>query len=425
MRKLYLFLLLFVLKGISAQVITDTVASDTVCPQQDFFDLFRKKKPKAPQIPIRNLHAIVLPLIGSTPSTGLQFGAGSTMTWKLGKAPGTKFSAGTVQVLWTTEKQLISYIRSTMFFNRNKTLLQTEWRWYLFRLPAYGLGTSDETYIPELPGQTVVPTGQGMSEWRFPMQYDWLKLHQVLYREVAPFIYAGLGYHFDYYYQIRDELLNVEDPASLLTPHFVYSRLHGFNHNEYQTSGISMNLVYDTRDNIVNAYSGIYVNLNFRLNMKALGSHRNGTTLWTEFRAFKSLGKKLQRHILALWLYGSFKTSGEIPYLHLMSTGFDYMNSSGRGYPEGRWRGEDLVYGELEYRFPISPCTGILGGVVFANVTSASNRDMGIPILGYLMPGAGVGIRIMVGKHDRTNLSVDLGFGEYNRGLYLQAAEVF
>ena len=164
MRKLWLLLFLFILPGISAQVIPDSIAADTSCPQQDLLDLFRKSKPKAPQIPLRNVHAIVIPLIGSTPSTGFQFGAGSTLTWKFGKTPETKLSAGTVQAVWTTEKQLISYIRSTMFFNRNKNLLQTEWRWYLFRLPAYGLGTSEGTYIPDLSGQVPAPSAPAVSE---------------------------------------------------------------------------------------------------------------------------------------------------------------------------------------------------------------------------------------------------------------------
>jgi hypothetical protein len=79
----------------------------------------------------------------------------------------------------------------------------------------------------------------------------------------------------------------------------------------------------------------------------------------------------------------------------------------------------------MEYRFPISHCTGILGGVIFCNVTTASNRDLAIPLFGYWRPGAGAGLRIMVGKFDRTNILIDFGFGEFSKGLYLQATEVF
>jgi hypothetical protein len=129
--------------------------------------------------------------------------------------------------------------------------------------------------------------------------------------------------------------------------------------------------------------------------------------------------------VLAFRVFGSFKISGELPYLNLMSNGFDPINSSGRGYTQGRWRGEDFVYGEVEYRFPISPCSKIVGGVLFANVTTASNRDMNVPLFGYLKPGCGFGLRIMVGKNDRTNLLIDFGLGQLSHGFYLQAQEVF
>jgi outer membrane protein assembly factor BamA len=188
---------------------------------------------------------------------------------------------------------------------------------------------------------------------------------------------------------------------------------------------LSLNFAYDTRDNIINAYKGIYVNVSYRYNVKWLGSARNGSQLWTEFRTYVGLSKQIPRHLLAFWVYGSFVVSGQIPYLDLMACGFDQMNSSGRGYEQGRWRGEDFVYGEMEYRFPISRCSGIIGGVIFANVMTASNRDMHIPLFGFFKPGAGFGLRIMVSKHDRTNLLIDFGLGQRSDGFYLQAQEIF
>jgi hypothetical protein len=108
-----------------------------------------------------------------------------------------------------------------------------------------------------------------------------------------------------------------------------------------------------------------------------------------------------------------------------MSISYDQMNSSGRGYAQGRYRGEDFVYGEMEYRFPISQHSHILGGVLFTNVCTVSNRDMNIPLFGYFQPAAGAGIRIMVGKNDRTNIAIDFGIGNMSNGLYLQTQEVF
>ena len=203
------------------------------------------------------------------------------------------------------------------------------------------------------------------------------------------------------------------------------SLLHKFNPSQYTTSGISLNFAYDSRDNIINAYKGVYINVNYLSNFTFLGSNRNGSRLWTEFRTYIGLCAQVPRHVLAFWVYGCYKVSGDLPYLNLMSNGFDQMNSSGRGYAQGRWRGEDFMYGEVEYRFPISTCSRIVGGVLFANVATASSRDAHVPLFGFFKPGAGFGFRIMVGKHDRTNILIDFGLGQFSQGFYLQAQEIF
>jgi outer membrane protein assembly factor BamA len=404
----------------------DSLTTIPVCPQKDIFDILTKEKLQAPEIPMRKVRAIILPLIGFSPATGLQIGAGSSLSWYIGRNPNTKLSAGTVQLLWTTERQLISYIRTNMFFNNNKWFLQTDWRWYLFRLPTYGLGTGTANNIPAIPEDPDTPAeAVSYTGGKFQMKYNWIRLHNVLFMEVAPHVYAGLGYHLDHYYDIVDEGLNLDSTSKIITPHYSYCMLHGFNPLTYTTSGISLNVAYDTRDNIINAYKGVYINVNYLYNFNFLGSYLDGSRLWAEFRTYIGLSKRVPRHLLAFWLYGSFKVSGELPYLNLMSNGFDQSNSSGRGYAQGRWRGESFAYGEAEYRFPISRCSGIVGGVLFANVTTASNPDMKVPLFGFLKPGCGFGFRIMVGKYDRTNILIDFGLGELSTGLYLQAQEVF
>ncbi|MEI8007304.1 MAG: BamA/TamA family outer membrane protein, partial [Bacteroidota bacterium] len=210
-----------------------------------------------------------------------------------------------------------------------------------------------------------------------------------------------------------------------ITPHYAYCQLHGFNPTGYVSSGLSLNFVYDTRDNLINPYKGYYVTVNYRVNQTWLGSTKDGSQLWVEFRTYVGLEKKMPRHLLAFWLYGGFQVSGEIPYFDLWATGFDQMNSSGRGYIQGRWRGENLVYGEMEYRFPISRCSQVLGGVIFTNVSTASSRDQGVPLFKFLRPAAGFGLRIMASKKSRTNIVIDFTIGEQMPGLYFSAQEAF
>ena len=72
------------------------------------------------------------------------------------------------------------------------------------------------------------------------------------------------------------------------------------------------------------------------------------------------------RNILALWNYDWLVLSGKPPYLDLPSTNWDTYSSTGRGYIQGRFRGDEMVDFESEYRFPIT-ANGFLGAVVFAN----------------------------------------------------------
>jgi outer membrane protein assembly factor BamA len=319
--------------------------------------------------------------------------------------------------------QLKIQLKANILLSRNNWYLQTDWRLYIFNLPTYGLGTGYDDVIAPIPGDERFANFHEQINMSYPMDFNWIKFHNVLTRRVIPDLFVGAGYHLDYHFNIQDKTLDTD--AGRLTPHYSYSVNNGFNPEYYVTSGISLNVVYDSRDNLINPYKGIFAQASYRCNPAFLGSSQTSTVLWTEFRTYVGLSARSPRHLLAFWAYGNFLVSGKVPYLDLMATGFDQMNSSGRGYILGRWRGEDLIYGEMEYRFPISRCSDVVGGVLFANVTTASNYGMNVPLFKYMRAAAGFGVRIMLNKHDRTNLVIDLGIGGESTGLYIQAQEVF
>ncbi|MBC7510024.1 MAG: hypothetical protein H7320_14950 [Ferruginibacter sp.] len=113
-----------------------------------------------------------------------------------------------------------------------------------------------------------------------------------------------------------------------------------------------------------------------------------------------------------------------MPYLLLPAWGYDKRGRSGRGYTQGRFRGANLVYSEAEYWFRISPCGCIFGGVLFANMTTASNSDKK-KICESVAPRYGFGLRMMVDKKSRTNIQADFGFGKKSTGVYFGVAETF
>jgi outer membrane protein assembly factor BamA len=257
------------------------------------------------------------------------------------------------------------------------------------------------------------------------MKFNFIRLHQTVSFQLAKGFYAGLGYAYDGYTRIVDEKLRLEPGDTFLTSNYLYSKTYGFDPAKYFMSAVNVKMVYDTRDNMINAYKGIYASASWRSGLKILGNNTNVSYYEVEWRSFHGLSKRNPRHLLAFWLLGNFSASGDLPYLILPATSYDQRSRSGRGYTQGRFRGANMVYGEAEYRFPISRCGGILGGVLFMNATTADSREKSLQLFESIKPGYGAGLRIMADKSSRTNLAVDIGFGQKSFGFYFAASESF
>lgn len=403
------------------------ISSDSVrqkqkfCEQKDIGDLFRKKdkKPKPP----KSFSALVLPNISSNPSNGLILGLGGAFGWYMGPKSMTRVSGAPFTIAYTTKNQLISFLKTNIYLKDNKFFLQGDLRFYLYSQPTYGLGTNSPD-TGELPPEFHWEgEGGDKDSLSFPMKFDYLKVHEIINWQLKENLYLGAGYHLDYYYNIQDQKLNLGD--TMITPHWAYSEKYNFDTTKYVLSGISANLVYDSRDNMINPYKGIYANINYRYNFNFLGSDQNSSNLWMEFRTYFGLSHKKPRHLMALWVFGDFNLTGRLPYLTLPYLGEDQRSRSGRGYTNGRFRGKNLVYAEAEWRFPISQCSQILGGVIFVNAVTTDNPDRGVKLFSYIQPAVGFGIRVMVNKYFRTNINIDFAIGNKTKGFYFSGQETF
>ena len=395
------------------------------CQPKEIQDiLFKKRKPK-PVDTSRVFRFFILPYIAYSPTKGFQLGAGGSLTWYFGKSPITNQSAASAMAEFTSKNQKLFQFKSNVYTNENKWFLQGDWRYYIYSLPTFGLGSGYNDPVPAIDGYPKDSTAQATWDQSYLVLFRWLRLHEIFSYRIIENLYIGIGYHFDLHYEIEDTQLKLDSSTPVITPHYSYSKLHGFDSSRYATSGISLNFVYDSRDNLVNPYKGYYANVNYRLNTNWLGSSEPSSQLWAEFRTYVGLEKKMPRHLIAFWLYGGFQVSGTTPYFDLWATGFDQMNSSGRGYLQGRWRGEHLVYGEVEYRFPITRCSQVLGGVLFLNASTASSRDQDVNLFKYIRPAGGFGLRVMVSKATRTNVLIDFTIAEKEFGIYFSAQEIF
>jgi len=377
---------------------------------------------------IRELSFVPLPVIAANPASGWMFGVAPSASWLMGSKETTHRSSMVSTIIYTTKKQFLFFIKSNVFTKGDQWNLLGDWRFFSTSQPTYGLGTGPQS-------ARLASSGFEYDDGKLSdgidgaqmMEFNYLRFHETALRKIGDTrFFAGLGYHLDYHYNIKDQLLDLDTVPPTITSHYAYSEKYGFDPEGYVSSGISINGIYDSRDNAINPYDGRYAFVSLRMNPEFLGSAKGSTMLWLEYRDYFNLSQERPRHLIGLWTYGNFVTSGNVPYLDLPAVGWDQFGRSGRAYPQGRFRGENVMYGEVEYRIPLQKDKETFGAVVFLNATTASNSDADINLFDYVNPGYGVGLRIMVDKNARTNISLDYGWGSYGaQGFYLNVNETF
>lgn len=398
--------------------------SDNPCPEKDISDVIRGALNKPPKVKDDGAGSLMLlPIIGSNPAIGFMFGVGGQYAFKIPQQSNYSLINGSVQ--YTTKNQFLVLIKNNIYTNDNRIFLSGDWRYLIYSQSTYGLGTNSPEggildYQFDLAGSET--TVDSLTQ---PMTFNFGRIHQSIMFELTDGIYLGLGYFYDSYFKIDDTKLNLNPGDSLITSHYAYNTYYGFDTEKYSNSAIGVRFVLDTRDNMIQARKGYYFSLNWQGGFKFTGNDRTSNLYQIEWRSYHGLSKRNPNHLIAFWFMGNFAEEGTMPYMILPATAYDQTGRSARGYTQGRFRGNQYAYGEVEYRFPISRCGGLLGGVVFANATTANNPGLDLDLFESIKPSAGFGLRVKLDKHSRTNLAVDLAFGKQSSGFYLAVSETF
>ena len=346
------------------------------------------------------------PIIGAKPSAGAIFGMGGNVAFFRGEPQTTHMSSLVVSATYSTKHQTTILGRFIMFGNADAWRLDGDNRAQWTSQNTYGLGTTADS---------VDVTNA---------KFTFFRIHNTGYRRLKPGLFAGLGLHLDSHEDFGPGD-DVTDDQWADSPFLDYSAEHGLPIDRQISAGPSVNLLFDTRDNTIDARRGWMASASYRgLIKNFLGGSSGWQMVRFENRAYKSLTRDRPRQ-LAFWLFGEFVVAGTAPYFDLPATGMDMFGRSGRGYAEGRFRGERLLYGEAEYRATLTR-NGFLGMVVFLNATTISNLQSEERLFESGALGAGAGLRVLVNKHSRTNLCFDVGIGKQGSyGVYLAVQEAF
>lgn len=419
-----LFICALSLNGLVAFAQTDPIPDSILCAQRDLSDVIRAAMHKPPKVKTDKTSSLIaFPIIGSNPATGFMVGLGGQYAFKMPESSKYSMMSGSLQA--TTKNQYLIIFKNNIYTKKERIFFTGDWRFQIFSQATYGLGTN----APEggvldfqfgLGGQET--TTDSLAQ---PMKYNFLRIHQTMAFKVKESMYLGVGLNLDGYSKINDEKLNLDPGNELYTAHHVYSKKYGFDTSAYYSSSLIANFVIDKRDNMIQPYKGYFMSVGWRGDLEILGSEKNANMLKTEWRSYHNVSPRNPAHLIGFWFIGEFSPEGQFPYMTLPATSYDQRSRSGRGYTQGRFRGNQYTYGEAEYRFPISKCGGVWSGVAFLNATSANNPALKLGLFESVQPGYGLGLRIMLDKSSRTNLTLDYGFGKNSSGFYLAVSETF
>ncbi len=335
----------------------------------------------------------ILPVVGYSLQSGLT-GAIVTNTSFYTDDKKSRFSNLLINGYYSQFHQYWFTANSNIFLEKYKIHLVGDTRYYNFPTETFGIGTNST-----------------LSD-ALDIKYSYLRISQNFFREITPNIFAGAGYNLDYHWNISSDTIVGKALDDL---------------RKYQkgprslSSGISLNLLYDSRKNSVNPQGGDYAYIQFRPNLTLLGSDSNWNALLIDLRHYIKFPAS-SGNVLAFWNYYNFTLSGTPPYLDTPSVGWDAYSNTGRGYVPGRYAGKNFIYLESEYRFAITH-DGLLGGVIFGNAENIYQKWSDSHAI---IPGGGLGIRIKMNKYSNTNIAIDYGFGVGgSHGLFFNLGEVF
>jgi hypothetical protein len=380
-------------------------------PLKDIFDVLRELRHKPPKDDAASammpgkLMTVVTPYIAANSSNGFMIGAAGDVSFFLGDPKKTRLSSAVASVSYGSKGQLLLSAKLAAYSKNNTWYLSGDDRFNVTSQDTYGLGTSTD------------PSA------KVGTKYNFLRLYEILFHRVFSGFFAGGGFLFSGYSNIRPA------PASEAvwpdSPFVTYSEQNGFDLASQNSAGAGVSFFYDYRDSPIDPSRGWYARADYRFFFKGfLGGESEWREVEYDLRTYFRLNRD-SRHKLGLWLYGDFVTHGTAPYYGLPATGMDTYGRTGRGYLQGRYRGEEMLYGEIEYRWTIAR-NGLYGLVVFLNTETLSNKQAGEKLFDSLATGAGIGFRLRINKHSKTNLCLDFGVGKSGAaGFYIGVQEAF
>ncbi len=378
-------LLIFMLSGFIS------FSQDLISNVTDFFE-FELGHP-----PDDTLHyhtkLVIAPILAFEPSTSLQFGVGSKLLFKFKDASyETRTSNLPVAITYTLKRQFIIFAEYTFFTNNEDYLIKGKAKFLNYPFVYYGIGnlTNEES--------------------KLEISLNNFSFAPLFLKRVYKKVFMGGGVRYS---SIWNASLIEHEEGTEPTKLFV-ENLNNL------SSGVELATTLDSRDNVLNALHGHFVEVTHGVYGKFLGGDNQFSISKLNARTYVKLWDH-RLDVLAFEFYSRF-SHGNVPT-------FDYSSLGGkellRGFQERRFNANHAVFFQTEYRWQAFTRFGFVFFTGAGDVFSNFKEDVSLQNMKFSL---GTGLRIKIVKSENLNIRLDYGFGlgpSPDHNFYLGIAEAF
>ncbi|GAB3204440.1 outer membrane translocation and assembly module TamA [Pontibacter aydingkolensis] len=345
-----------------------------------------------PATPQKKHGFIPIPVLYYTPDTRLGLGAAVIGYMQLKSkhdSTYTRLSTARLLVDYTLNKQTDQQLEWSIFTREEKYLLRGELRHRKYVDRFYGIGNrsleaNDEKY-----------------------EYELVNARLGTLKKFGKHTFAGLDFQFTNYYNV--ELHDGEETGtSILLTEQVPGYKGGYN------GGVGAVFLYDSRDNVAFASSGIFLETAAYRFGSILGGDFDYSNYSVNFSKYFALKPN---HVLGSNTFININT-GETPLYRLAPAGGDKIL---RGYARNRFLDQNFAGTQVEYRFPVYKRFGM---TTFAGLGDVFDKtsDVSFSTLKYSVGG---GIRYALNQEQKLNIRADIGYGREGTNFYIVIGEAF
>ncbi|KQC32826.1 membrane protein [Nonlabens sp. YIK11] len=332
---------------------------------------------------------IAAPVVSYSPETDFAFGIGAKYLFKFaGSGDETRVSNMPITFQYTLNSQYFLYSGFEIFTNQEKWVIEGNILFQNYPRLYYGIGNGTPESAEEV------------------YNYNQLLIEPIFLKQAfLRHLFVGAGIRYNHIYNT-----DFEEDGLIAT-----EQLDGFDGST--SVGVEVAALYDSRDVILNASSGWYLEFTHGKYGEFLGGTNKFNLTRIDLRHFLKVSKK-NNDVLGFQFVGRTVRNNQ-PFSE-----YSFLGSSEimRGYREGRFIDRDLVAAQAEYRKNFKDSR--IGAVVFVGAGDVY-RNIDEFQFSSLKPSYGVGVRYKLDESENLNIRLDWGFGRGTNELYLGIAEAF